>query len=679
MNTELEHQISADQILKEVYERRKVVKPSTKVDILDLEELKEHQRRKRAEFEGYLKRNRLDVGQWIRYGLFELKQHDVRRARSVFERALLVSNTYIPLWIRYIDAELKLKCINHARNLLNRAVSTLPRVDKLWYKYLLMEESLGNVEIVRSLFNKWISLEPNPNAWNAFIDYEIRQEKRENARDIYSRYVMVHPKADTWLKWVNFESIYGDPFTVRRVYSLAVDTLVSFQNDSSNNDLTNIIIAFANWETMQQEYERSRALYNLSIKKWPENKILQDSMVEFEKKFGSVTSTEQSVVHKRRRRYEELLKKNARDYDTWWLYLDIMQENFQQEFLSSLEKSIMNNQPQELTKSLAWKQYVYLWIRCLTYLELEAGNIDLCRNLYKRLLNEVIPHKHFTFSKMWLMYSQFEIRQKNLSLARKILGKSLGLCPKRKTYEGYIEMEIKLKQFDRVRKLYEKYIEFDPFNLDSWIKYAELEENLGDEERSRGIYEIALFRNPVDLPQNSRMTLMQGFIQFETDAEEFEKARELYERYLEISGNSVKVWVEYALYESSTPTGEQLRGLQAAAADIAEEEEEIEFQITDENRFRSREIFERALKHFKQKGDKENRIVILEAYSSFESTYGSTEAQAMITKRMPQVVEKGMADGCVQRDYIFPDDIEETPNASKFLAFAKKWNDNRRN
>lgn len=678
MDTELDHQISADQILKEVYERRKIVKPSTKVDILDLEELREHQRRKRAEFESYLKRNRLDVGQWIRYAQFELKQHDVRRARSVFERALLVSNTYIPLWIRYIDAELKSKCINHARNLLNRAVSTLPRVDKLWYKYLLMEESLGNVEIVRSLFTKWISLEPSPNAWNAFIDFEIRQENRTKARDVYSRYVMVHPQADTWLRWVNFETMYGDPHAVRRVYSLAVDTLVSFQNDSNNKDLTKMIIAFANWEAMQQEYERCRALYNLSIQRWPENKTLKDSMVEFEKKFGSVTSTEQSVVHKRRRRYEELLKENARDYDTWWLYLDIIQENFGQEILSALETSIRNNQPQELTKSVAWKQYIYLWIRCLTYLELEAGNIDLCRNLYERLLNEVIPHKHFTFSKIWLMYSQFEIRQKDLSKARKILGKSLGLCPKRKTYEGYIEMEIKLKQFDRVRKLYEKYIEFDPFNLDSWIKYAELEENLGDEERSRGIYEIALSTNPVDLPQNSRMTLMHRFIQFETDAEEFEKARLLYERYLEISGNSAKVWVEYALYESSTPTEEQLRRLQATVADIAEEEE-VEFEITDENRLQSREIFERALKHFKEQGDKENRIVILEAYNSYESTYGSAEHQAMIAKRMPQVAKKQTADGGAQGDFFFPDDIEEAPNVSKFLAFAKKWNENRGN
>ena len=270
MDDEVNKQISAEQILKEVYERRKVVKPSTKVDILDLEELHEYQRRKRSEYETYLKRNRLDMGQWIRYAKFEVEQHDMRRARSIFERALLVDNGYIPLWIRYIDTELKSKFINHARNLLDRAINTLPRVDKLWYKYLLMEESLGNISIVRSLFTKWTSLEPHPNAWDSFVAFEVRQENFENARDVYSRYVLVHPMVSTWRKWVQFETTYGDVDTVRKVYSLAVDTLASFPDKEREDDLISLIISFATWESAQQEYERCRALYDIAIEKWPQ-------------------------------------------------------------------------------------------------------------------------------------------------------------------------------------------------------------------------------------------------------------------------------------------------------------------------------------------------------------------------------------------------------------------------
>lgn len=38
-----------------------------------------------------------------------------------------------------------------------------------------------------------------------------------------------------------------------------------------------------------------------------------------------------------------------------------------------------------------------------------------------RVCLDIIPHKHFTFSKMWPYYAQFEIRQKNLNVARKTL------------------------------------------------------------------------------------------------------------------------------------------------------------------------------------------------------------------------------------------------------------------
>lgn len=67
---------------------------------------------------------------------------------------------------------------------MNRAISTLPRVDKLWYKYLIVEESLNNVEIVRSLYTKWCSLEPGVNAWNSFVDFEIRQKNWNGVRDL---------------------------------------------------------------------------------------------------------------------------------------------------------------------------------------------------------------------------------------------------------------------------------------------------------------------------------------------------------------------------------------------------------------------------------------------------------------------------------------------------------------
>ena len=51
---------------------------------------------------------------------------------------------------------------------------------------------------------------------------------------------------------------------------------------------------------------------------------------------------------------------------------------------------------------------------------LSSQDEERTRQVYKACL-DMMPHKKFTFAKVWLMFAHFEIRQKNLSLARKIL------------------------------------------------------------------------------------------------------------------------------------------------------------------------------------------------------------------------------------------------------------------
>ena len=65
-----------------------------------------------------------------------------------------------------------------------------------------------------------------------------------------------------------------------------------------------------------------------------------------------------------------------------------------------------------------------MWINYAVYEELENDDPDKVREVYKACL-DVIPHKTFTFAKIWLLFAQFEIRQKNLQGARKILVSSL--------------------------------------------------------------------------------------------------------------------------------------------------------------------------------------------------------------------------------------------------------------
>ena len=72
-----------------------------------------------------------------------------------------------------------------------------------------------------------------------------------------------------------------------------------------------------------------------------------------------------------------------------------------------------------------YNRYIYLWINYAVYEELIATDIPRAREVFKACLG-VIPHKKFSFSKIWIMFAEFEIRQKDLVMARKIFGNALG-------------------------------------------------------------------------------------------------------------------------------------------------------------------------------------------------------------------------------------------------------------
>ena len=298
-----------------------------------------------------------------------------------------------------------------------------------------------------------------------------------------------------------------------------------------------------------------------------------------------------------------------------------------------------------------WRRYIYLWINYALFEELEAEDSDKTREVYKACL-DIIPHKKFTFGKIWLMYAQFEIRQKNLSAARKVLGTSIGKCPKPKLFKGYIDMELQMREFDRCRKIYEKFLEFDMSNCHTWIKFAELESILGDGDRARAIFELAIGQPLLDMPE----ILWKAYIDFEIEEEEHERVRALYKILLARTSH-VKVWISFANFEASS-----------------------------ENYQRCRRVYEEGDKALQGDRQKEERVLLLESWREFEGEHGSEESKEKIRKKMPRRVKKRrrieIAGGEEEEggeggweeywDYIFPDSEANSSNL-KLLQMAKMW------
>lgn len=175
-------QITAEQLLREAQEFKEDIVTAPRQQITDPAELREYQGRKRKEFEDGIRRNRHNVGLWMRYAAWEAKMEDFARARSVFERALDVDYRNQSMWLKYAEMEMKNRQVNHARNIWDRAVTLLPRIDQFWYKYAYMEEMMGEVDKARIIFERWMQFHPNQQAWLSYIKLEIRHQQIEKAR-----------------------------------------------------------------------------------------------------------------------------------------------------------------------------------------------------------------------------------------------------------------------------------------------------------------------------------------------------------------------------------------------------------------------------------------------------------------------------------------------------------------
>jgi crooked neck len=680
-------QISAEQLLREAVDRQEPGLQAPTQRFADLEELHEFQGRKRKEFEDYVRRNRINMNNWMRYAQWELEQKEFKRARSIFERALDVDATSVTLWIRYIEAEMKTRNINHARNLLDRAVTILPRVDKLWYKYVYMEEMLGNIPGTRQVFERWMSWEPDEAAWSSYIKLEKRYGEYQRAREIFQRFTMVHPEPRNWIKWSRFEEEYGTSELVREVFGNAVEALGEDFMDER------LFIAYARYEAKLKEYERARAIYKYALDRLPRSKsvALHKAYTTFEKQFGDREGVEDVILSKRRVQYEEQIKENPKNYDVWFDYARLEETSGDVDRVRDVyERAIAQIPPTQEKRH--WRRYIYLWIFYALWEEMDVKDIDRARQIYQECLR-LIPHKKFTFAKIWLMKAHFEIRQKQLTTARKTLGQAIGICPKDKLFKGYIELELKLFEFIRCRTLYEKHIEWNPANCQAWIKFAELERGLDDLERARAIFELAVSQLVLDMPE----LLWKAYIDFEEEEGEYERTRVLYERLLEKTDH-VKVWISYAHFEINVPDDDEEEA----------EDEEDEKPVSEAAKARARKIFERAYNSMKDKDLKEEvcpplslfpqsptsknfllrqtkiltlrplqRVTLLNASLAFEKTHGSTDDIAKVQKQMPRKTKRRrkLDDDSYEEyiDYVFPADDRATANLSNLLKLAQSW------
>ncbi|XP_020297352.1 protein crooked neck-like, partial [Pseudomyrmex gracilis] len=150
------------------------------------------------------------------------------------------------------------------------------------------------------------------------------------------------------------------------------------------------------------------------------------------KKYGDCLGIE-DVICKKKHQYEQRVKQNPSNYNTWFYYLYAIFE------------------------------------------KLETKDIERCREVHKVCL-ELISQKRFIFSKIWLYYAYVVvIRQKNVAKTKKRWIWHWASVGRTSSIKVTLIWKRSLLSFDRCRKLYVKFLELSPENCATVVQFAEVE------------------------------------------------------------------------------------------------------------------------------------------------------------------------------------------------------------
>lgn len=226
--------------------------------------------------------------------------------------------------------------------------------------------------------------------------------------------------------------------------------------------------------------------------------------------------------------------------------------------------------------------------------------------------------------------------------------------------------------------------QYDATNSSAFIQFAELEKELGDLDRARGIFELAIGQ-ALDMPE----VLWKAYIDFEYEEEEWDRTRALYRRLLERTSH-VKVWISWAQFESNAgktiarayrDQDDEDEEEGDASADkekvVSPEAEQAALAAEQEGLEAARKVFQDGYADLKSRSLKQERLILLEAWKALETADGDAAGLAKVEGMLPRVVKKRRVvnDGMQEEyfDMMFPDDESANSGASKLLAAAAAW------
>eukprot|EP00915_Cephaloidophora_sp_WS-2016_P006272 GHVH01008260.1.p1 GENE.GHVH01008260.1~~GHVH01008260.1.p1 ORF type:complete len:635 (+),score=97.84 GHVH01008260.1:2218-4122(+) len=537
------------------------------------------------------------------------------RKRQEFEDKLRSQRHHMSTWIQFATWEADQKEFRRARSVFERSLDVEYQNTGIWQKYIEMEKKNKFINSCRNLLERVTTILPHETRF--WLEYTLIEETLENysaVRSIFDRWMCVKPEIQAYKAYARFELRCKER-------ERAHEVMKRMLQDKGGTEAIKELIDFE-LKNGFRKIERARPT---DVK---------------------VSDVEDKILSTWRSRYKEEIAANPRHYDVWFDYLRLEEANgTSDEIIEAYTEAVSNVPP--VNKKQYWRRYIYLWLFFAVYLEVKANDVIKAKEVISQAI-DTVPHKELTFKKLWKYAFEFELRNGSLAGARQVLGKALGMGGKMKPslFLLYGQLELRLGYLDRARTIYAKYVEFHPTDPKSWISCVELEVVAGDVERARYFCEQAVTVEDLTVPE----VVWKKYIELELSQEQFDKARQIYERLLILSDH-FQVYKAYSDFEFHHCL----------------------------NMKKAREVVERGLESMKLKGDDASRDAMLKHLLMLEKENGEEDLIEAVWKRQAKMTQTLNSSGQEVSILQFPDDgaSEDHSSGMSILQKAKQWKQNK--
>ncbi|KAH8582602.1 crooked neck HAT repeats [Cryptosporidium sp. chipmunk genotype I] len=568
-------QITVEQILKESYSgstnniggNNSLSRIHESFDFRGIDELEDYRIRKRKEFEDSIRRKRWKISLYLSYAKWESLQNNIQNSRSILERGILVNYENVRIWRDYVKLEITNGNINNARNLFERVTHLLPRIDEFWTKYIQMEFVLKNYINVRHIYKKWIVWKPAPSVYIQYSKFEEECGEIKLAREIMKDLVSSYPDEKNFIEYIKFEQKHKNLLSAEQIINILTESLI----DINAHKITHrFFLYISDVFVEEKKIEEAIKLCNGGIKILRDEhcvKNLKDKLFQlFKMRIYEKPDENIKWINHKLQYYRDRLFHNPQDFDLLFDYtIFIIQYLELDSVLQEYENLVINN---NISDVINWEKYFHSCLLFTYFFEInQDANSPNIHKMYNNFIHSVkndrISEIKITesetkpselnnitnieqnniFAKVFIYFSNHQLRIGNLNTARKILGIGLGRIPCANLFDHYIDIEFKLGNFDRCRVLFTKYIEYDPISTDSWIKYMRFEYNLHEIKRVISIAEAAISMPELDSPE----IIWQYYIELMINEKNIKFADSIYKRLLEKTQH-IQVVINYSTF-----------------------------------------------------------------------------------------------------------------------------------